>query len=363
MKATVRNIPFWLWLLVLLGIMGSGSAWAQDTTQVWPGDANANGTVSHVDLLYVGLHYGKTGPARDSISINWTAHDVLKWATPTAGRADPAHADCNGDSTVDFVDVFAIETNYGLDNGSNLSDSSSLSNLQTDPPLSISLPAGSLAVGTRDTLDLILGSPSIPVDSMLGFSATLRYDTSLIDTAYAWFGNSWLGTPGVDMLTFDHQGADTLAIAATRTDRTNRLQTGGVIGGIVVVMDDNLKTYATYEALNLEIIQVLCLKSSGKVVPVYTRPDTLPVYTPSGELEALVYPVPTTSELNIALLNPVQEPIEGILRDAMGRTVKTFGFTGREYVLPCSELQAGLYFLELREGPAVLQKRIVILNE
>lgn len=349
-----------IFLFLLVGT--SWGALSAQTVFVWPGDANDNGIVNHNDLLFLGRHYGLQGPPRDSISINWTAHETPKWLFPIPGRIDPAHADCNGDGTVDLIDVMTIETNYGLDNGFITADSSSISNLAIDPPLAFSFASDSLASGSTDTVWIELGSPALPIDSLLGFAATITYDTSLIDTAYIYFGDSWLGTPNQDLVFLEKYEPGNLAIAATRTDRTNVYQGQGRIGGVVIVMHDNLKTHAPAGSLQFDFPQALCMDSSGNVVPVFPMTGSIPVFEPSEELFAQIYPVPVSGQLTISLINPKEGSINGRLVNGTGAVVRSFEFSGGQYFLETSDYRGGVYLLELSRGNSVIRKRIVILK-
>ncbi|MEM7036367.1 MAG: dockerin type I domain-containing protein [Bacteroidota bacterium] len=356
----ISNLKRYFLLLLLLSC-GTGPMWAQ-TVFVWPGDANDNGQVSVVDLLYIGRWFGDTGPARDSVSLNWVPHEAPKWIAPIAGRADPAHADCNGDSTVNALDIAAIELNYGRDNGYIVPDSSSISTAPTDPPLTFVFPPNGLAAGARDTITLRLGTAALPVDSLLGFAATISYDTSLIDTAYAYFGNSWLGTPGSDLLHIDRIDGNELSIAATRNDRNSVRNAYGDIGGIVVVMDDNLKRQARLEELDLNFEAVLGLTESGRVVAVTPSMGTGEVYTEATPLQANVYPVPATERVTIDLLNPIVAPVEGRLFGPAGNLVASWNMEQRRMNLPLEAYLPGMYVLELRTENAVLRKKILVLR-
>lgn len=358
MKRMQPNHIFRLLLLPLIFLGWSGVN--AQTVFVWPGDASDNGVVNHIDLLYLGRHFGLQGPARDSISINWTAHETPKWFFPVPGRIDPAHADCNGDGDIDVVDAAVIETNYGLDNGMAMLDSSSISTIQTNPALTFEFPSDSLAAGSRDTISLVLGTASLPIDSLQGFAATITYDTSLIDTAYVWFGGSWLDTTGTNLISLEKYEPGNLAIAATRTDRNNAYQGQGRIGGVVIVMHDNLKTHAAAASLQLSIPQALCLDSAGNIVSVSIVEQEIPVYQPSNELIALTYPVPAGDILNISLLNPSNGLVSGRLMDATGRIVREFKLMDGYIALQVGGLNSGFYLVELTRGEAIVRKRIIL---
>ncbi len=79
---------------------------------VWPGDANHDGSVNHLDILPIGTHYKRTGAARLGAGGAWTEQIAEQWATPSAARAD---ADGNG--IVDYRDVLLIGANWGRTHG------------------------------------------------------------------------------------------------------------------------------------------------------------------------------------------------------------------------------------------------------
>lgn len=361
MKRMVPRIDLQTRLFLLLLLTSVWQLAGAQTAEVWPGDANANGTVSHVDLLYLGRWFGETGPARDSISINWTLHEVPKWLPAQPGRPDPAHADCNGDSTVNILDFAAIEVNFGLDNQSNLPDLSSLgTNSTSEAPMSAVLAGGPLTSGTIDTLWLLLGDSLNPVDSLLGFATTLAFDSTLVDTAWAFFDDSWLGA-SQDLLTIDRYRPGSMDLAATRLDRTDVLQGRGRIGGVVVVMTENLKKAVSITELDLAFAQALGLTSGLQAAPIFANASQEPVYSATEAFEALVYPVPASAALNIAVLAPQSAEISGRLYDSQGRLSRSFRFTGRT-ALQRAGLHSGVYILELRIDDMVLRKRIIFLE-
>jgi len=330
--------------------------------EVWPGDANANGTVSHVDLLYWGRWFGETGPARDSISINWTVHTVPKWAANVTALPDPSHADCNGDSTVDFGDLVAIDVNYGLDNQSNLPDLSSLGSTSTNAsPLTLSIASGVVSGGMTDTLWISLGDSAHPVDSLLGFATTLSFDSTLVDSAYAFFDGSWLGDPAQDLTTLDRYRPGELDLAATRTDRTDQLNRYGRVGGVVIVMTENLKREVQITSTDFAFSQALALTSGIQAVPVTVERTSVPVFAATQAFEVLVYPNPATEWLQLEVLAGPGGPLDGRLMDSRGRIARKFQVTDR-LGLDRDGLRSGIYLLELRSGESVFRKRIVFLE-
>ena len=74
---------------------------------VWPGDTNNDGIVNQADVLPLGLHWNRTGPARTGGSCAWSAQIAAPW-TPLAAT----YADANGDGIVNQADVLCIGLNW-----------------------------------------------------------------------------------------------------------------------------------------------------------------------------------------------------------------------------------------------------------
>ncbi len=78
---------------------------------VMPGDADENGIVNALDVLYIGTAYGNTGPFRSMISIAWNEEPSTNWSSSTYG-VNSKHQDCNGDGTVNDADFGAVTVNF-----------------------------------------------------------------------------------------------------------------------------------------------------------------------------------------------------------------------------------------------------------
>jgi hypothetical protein len=90
---------------------------------VWPGDANANGTVNLDDFYLVSSGYGATGPARGSVSTLWAAQPAgNNWASTASYKGvnvNRKYLDANGDGVVNLLDVAASIVNRGQSHGHN----------------------------------------------------------------------------------------------------------------------------------------------------------------------------------------------------------------------------------------------------
>lgn len=75
---------------------------------VWPGDTNNDKIVNQADVLPLGLHWSRTGPARANASSAWSGQVATPWSPEAA-----TYADANGDGMVNQADVLPIGLNWG----------------------------------------------------------------------------------------------------------------------------------------------------------------------------------------------------------------------------------------------------------
>ena len=75
---------------------------------VWSGDTNNDGKVDQADVLPLGIHWNKTGAARQNATTQWASQSCSPWSPLTA-----TYADANGSGKVDQGDVLPIGQNWG----------------------------------------------------------------------------------------------------------------------------------------------------------------------------------------------------------------------------------------------------------
>jgi len=96
----------------------AGSCWASETTQVWPGDMNNDGSVTMDDIVYYRIANGNAGDLRPADNmeyadiISWKGNLGLDWTNAVYG-VNGKHQDANGDGIVDHMDYDAIIANMG----------------------------------------------------------------------------------------------------------------------------------------------------------------------------------------------------------------------------------------------------------
>lgn len=86
-------------------ICSMGTIQAQN---IYPGDANADNVVNHIDLLYVGKNFGFTGNPRTDTANTFAPQTApTPWGFSYYG-VEVMYADCNGDGVIDANDTLAI---------------------------------------------------------------------------------------------------------------------------------------------------------------------------------------------------------------------------------------------------------------
>lgn len=333
---------------------------------VWPGDANADGVANLYDLIPVGQAYNDNGPVRTGASLTWVAQPATNWANNFTSGVNHKHADCDGNGTVDVNDVAAITLNYGQTHPLRIQPSS----INTAVP-EIAVVASADTVGTSALVDfdIVLGSATLPVDSIYGIAFKVSMNSALIDTnlTTATVLSSFIGTPGNDVITltkiFNGTAQTDFAICRnTQTDAGGN----GVIGRVGVVITDNLSGKV---ALNAGISDVFAVKFDGTIVPLNSIGDfvvidpLLSVSNNEQNKEISVYPNPASDNFYVQLPgNTDTQEIQ--LTSLDGKIIKSFKSRLEQQVkIKTNDLAAGLYFVKVKMNDGSLYNTKVTITK
>ncbi len=350
-------------LISILVLLATSFAGAQ-VVVVWPGDANANGIANHIDLLSVGLGFGNLGPARGAVNNAWQADSASTWQQQTPGGTDLAHTDCDGDGIVNTGDTVAIGQNFGLSHGTVVPDSFSPISFFA-PPVGISFPQDSITISGNTVLavDIVVGDSLNPLDSIYGLAFSILFDTNLVDSMDIQLGGGFMNS-GSGLLTLSR-------VRGTRADlslvRTNQINTAGFgkIGGINIVMDDNLRLTSEYE-LNLQVVDMYVIDRNENAIPVRPKGDTLKITTLTTgrtlpELPLKIYPVPASDWLAVEAPFNIDSVV---IFDTQGRKVRANQLQGvQRGRLDLAGLPSGMYLLHVHSPDAEFRQRILIQRE
>jgi hypothetical protein len=355
----MRKIPA-LFCLLLIGCLHVN---AQTIVNVFPGDANNSGKCTHHDLLYIGLGYGETGPARGNASLNWQAQQATIWAP--SGQHERAFMDCDGNGTIERGDALGIDQNFGLlQNGGFFNFDTTTFSTGNVPVLQLGIGQDSILVNglTTVVMDVNLGSPGLPVDSLYGLAFTLSFDPGIVDNATMAFNpGSFISQ---DSNWFSFSRIDTalgkIYMAISRTDHQNR-SGSGTIASIGIVMDDNIRINGNW-SLVLHVDSAFALTATED--PVYLRPqgDTIAIMTGHHAPSPIGISLAPNPARDRVVIRSENDPLQAVrLYDPQGRLIAQHVNLSSQYLfLEIDQLAAGCYFVEVQVNDGILRKKLIL---
>lgn len=330
---------------------------------VYPGDANNNGECNHVDLLYIGLGYGETGQGRNTVGITWGPQVTqTPWSNTFPNGLNMVYGDCNGDSTIDALDVNAIDLNFLQTHGTIVPDTFPTAN-PTDPPIVFNISPDSVPAGDTLTVPIMVGAPINPVDSIYGVAVTIDFNPALIDTIYMQYGSSAFAILGTAPLVVEKldKANGKLRVGICRFDHVNVAGTG-TVGDIVIVMDDNLKTKSTIEDMfKLSFGEVMAIDASGNKFGLYPVADSVGVIANINltQDDLTVFPNPANDVIKIQSGRELIQDF--MIMDLQGREqLSENDLNTREASINLNSLVPGTYFIRMKTtgGRSYMRKLI-----
>jgi hypothetical protein len=355
--------------ILLLLVLLQGSLYAQPFF-VWPGDANGNGVVNHVDLLELGLHYGHQGPARAFSSSSWFPHVLdTAWGIYSPSLVDLGHGDCNGDGQIDSLDAAVVGQNFGnYWQLANPGDGSTLDTLAA-PSLQLNAP-NPISLTQLDTVSVTvsLGNGSQAHSELYGLAFTIDFDPTIVDTVLLAFSGGWMNLDNTALIV---QRMDSIPgrvhVGITRRDGL-AVNGNGALGSLGIVMDDDIRISANYQIpFTISFARAIdaagmpiALRPVGHVLDV-TTPD--PPGSPKVAKGIQVYPSPANSTLFLDA-DDLRDVHVRII-DLSGRVVYAQNFNAlSHYPLSVLGWIPGVYFVEVvGKGSKSLTKVCIGLSD
>lgn len=331
--------------------------------QVYPGDADQNGTVEHFDVLAVGLAFGTFGPSRDTF-IN-----SLAWQPVSFINTDPGATDCNGDGITDTSDITVIDNN--LLNTFTVSRPYSVDTSVCDAdgiPLYIECLSGdSILDGDSLEISIMLGEAALPAEAY-GIAFTLEFDNGFIggNQVQLITGNSWLAQND-SLLSFkrDFQQQEEIQIALSKTNHSPAFG-GGEIMRAILPIDDNIDGIAVapgWHDLKLHLARVRLISEFNILRDVCIEQPVVKVYkvatsAKQPDIQSIkIYPNPGTGRFMIEGENL----LEVVVTDLAGKEVfRSKNLTGKKTQVDMSGVAAGSYLATVKTRDSVFVQKLFI---
>ncbi len=326
---------------------------------VWPGDCNNDGITNATDVLFIGLRYNQTGPARASQGCAWEAKCATAWATPNA-----VYADANGNGTVNAADVLCIGLNYNKTHttaASKPARSNETAIRNADAPV-LNYQLFDLRNRPVDVARLQPGEEfyvainSSKNSNLHGISASLDFSGSTAEIAivdeFAQNGVQPSGEFGNDALALAHLDAEArqIDVAASRTDGQSAAISGELLRIRVRVVRSG--------KLDFSIVAAQAVAADGEAIAFATDADesaeaALTADAPI-EFSANAFPNPFNPSTKIAFALPQSSKVELTIYNALGQQVARL-IDGKEFQpgkhsiqWNAASLPSGMYFYVIK---------------
>jgi len=216
---------------------GSGSCNNQSPIgPVYPGDFNQNGLVEVSDLLYWGLAVGETGAERPNASTSWSEQDCPEWQNMVDG-VNSKHQDGNGDGIVNQQDINVLMQNYGLGTLNISPNSNSGSPVQYIlDPMSTNKSGDEITL----TYDLNINNQNGGLLEVHGIAGSIDLGDLPVKDIRADISDSSIEAE--EFLIMHNEQSNTVDLAVTRTNQTNKSSSGSLARIIVIIEDISIGT-------------------------------------------------------------------------------------------------------------------------
>jgi uncharacterized repeat protein (TIGR03803 family) len=331
----------------------------QSCQDVWPGDANSDGTADNFDVLELGLHFTQTGSARATTSNTWQSYFANNWTGTISNGKNVNHSDCNGDGMINNNDTLAIFNNYGLTHTFKQAEQ-----VVTNPQLSIVPDQNAVAKGSWGTSSVFLGEASAPVTNINGLAFTITFDQSLIDanSFYIEYPTSFINAANQNLDFSKPDFTNGKLYTATTHTITNNISGNGKIA----ILHYKIKsTLTTDEVLNIGITQTKQSNAAGVLTPLTAGTATVAAIVASVGMNELssgnsisIYPNPANSSVTIQSSTSL-EKLE--LMTVTGQLILSERVYGTQHQMNVSDLANGVYFVVVHEAhQKVTRKKLVV---
>lgn len=348
-----------IWSLILVSFSISAQ-----TIFVWPGDANNDGIVNNLDVLFVGNAFSKQGNARDILQIDWQQTEVIKWNDSLSTGLNLGYADCSGNGFVNIEDVIAIEQNYGETN-SNFNGLSFLNGNTSDPLLTVVASDSFWLPGEAVSLTVFLNQTNL--DSIYNIAFTLNYDTILIQEAtvsllpHPQFGG---GGRQPIFVQKNYENSGFVEFGISRTNNNNHAGSLAIATASMIIEDNLIGKSFLDVAGAFHLSNIRMHNKDLQEIPVMGDTVSAKIVTSISEKklaqQTSIYPIPANDKLFVDFKKEIE--INDIqLIDMNGINIPAdFSVVGNSVMLNLATIVKGVYILKLITVNGVLHQKILI---
>ncbi len=357
-------------LMLLLQLAQLGHA------QVYPGDANNDGVVNNLDVLYVGYAYGSVGPSRiDADSEFSEAAIPLLWEQCFGDRDSTnfAFADADGNGIINFEDFLTIHRNFGSRrlNPAPAVFQEGIPGVDPQLKFGVAESVQPITAGSLVEIPVLLESPlRDSVEDVNGLAFTIEYDSEFIQGIRIDYSESWFMR---DSAAFQYQAdhatnPDRYEGALTRFGR-NPISGSGKMLKISAIIEDDLIGLRPGDTAHVHVgINFIKMKNGDFVdIPVVGDTTIIAIHHPDmlvpdqdipTENQIKIYPNPASDWLRIS--SPVVMEHVAIY-NGMGRLIRYFKQEALyDIIIHLHEHPPGVYFIKIHLESGFITQKIIV---
>jgi hypothetical protein len=342
--------------------------------QVFPGDANNNGKVDNVDILYMGYAFGTVGPMRlEDLEI------FPEWPFEFPDGTNYAFADANGDGIIDEGDLLEIFVNYNEENENvePTDDVFALGSPDFDPEIQLTEPdlEEPLTQGGFFEIPISLGSEDHPIENFNGLAFTIEYDPDFVQFIDMNFTAEWMDFDEentAELFAFQSLVGDTnegeLDVAFSRFG-LDPITGWGEIGVLSIVIEDDLIGLLPADSANIivKLKEVKLINGQFTDIPVVHDSLSVMVYHPDAitntdepPLAQAINTFPNPVQNDLHIHSPVAiERLE--LYNLLGQLSFSQNYEGDKFIeLDTKDLDTGIYTLKVYTREGQISRKITI---
>ena len=336
---------------------------------IWPGDANADGSVNMLDLYPIGFNIGQYGPKRnqddEGTRNEWYAHGGTNWGKNTFG-VDMKYTDTNGDGIISADDAVAIKENYGKN--------ATITPIKTveESAIEIQMISSVSSLRPSDMVELIvsMGSSETPAYDTKGLSFSLEYDANRIKeesisvdfSAFTWLSRYDAYLP-LDKIV--ERGKLEAGVVRSNGKGANG---HGQVGIVRAVVEDDLSGFRGDEkaTLKFHFNNAMMMGANGQLIKLKVKDLEIPLVLGKKtdvlkNEDLLMYPNPASDMVNF-YINGINKIDYVRIMDAAGREITRLNHVdAKSASVPVSDLQ-GFYIAEIMTEKGRIVKKLEIFK-
>lgn len=339
------------------------------TECVWPGDANADGTVNILDIFPIGLNMGSYGTARQDKNTEWYGHGASAWGQTTykGNGTDLKHTDTNGDGIISEDDIKAIARHYNKT--ATIVPTKSIQEGAVEVQLLSSL----TAARPGDLIEMIvsMGNAENPAYDTKGLSFAIGYDAQLIQegSVKADFGFfNWLSRYDA-FLPFDYNVERGKLEAGVVRSKGKGANGHGEVSKIKAIVHDDVTgiRIGNNPTLKFRLENAYMMTTDGQMLRLKTKDLEIPLVMgkktdPLKNEDLIMYPNPASDMVNFHI-NGVNTIEYVRIMDAAGREVSFMkNIDAKSASVPLDASMRGFYLAEIMTEKGRIIKKLEVFR-